>query len=279
VRLRGWTAALTGAALGLALLAAPGTARVQEVLLPKQSAEKAKALLQQTIQALGGEKWLNVQDEVCTGRFGQFGHSGALNGYESFYDMIKFPDKDRTEFYKQRNIINVFDGDKGWVLDRGGVTEAAPSDVADYEGDLKKDLDHLLRFRLKEPGMIFRYAGPDIVELKEVDWVELVDNDGRTIRLAIAKLTHLPVQKQVITRDPTTNLRETETEYYSNWLQVDGLEVPFQVTRQRNGIKVYQAFYSGCKFNTGLSDSLFTKESLEERWQELKKKKKHFLIF
>ena len=48
---------------------------------------------------------------------------------------------------------------------------------------------------------------------------------------------------------------------------------PFQITRDRNNIKVYQAFFDKCDYNTNLSDSLFTKESLDERWQKVGKKK------
>lgn len=265
---------LLAAALAAAFIAPRAAAQDAQILLPQQSADKAKALIHEMIGALGGKGWLNIRDEECTGRAGQFGHSGDLNGYDVFYDFIKFPDKDRTEFSKKRNIINVFDGQHGWVLDQGGVSDATAADLANYQADLKKDLDHLLRYRLNEPGMIFRYVGPDVVDLEEADWVEMVDGEGRSIRIAIGKIKHLPIRKVVVTRDPKTNLQTEEIEYYSNWQPSDELKVAYQVTRERNGFKVYQVFYSSCKFNTGMSDSLFTRESLEERWQQVGKKKK-----
>ncbi|MGH9677270.1 MAG: hypothetical protein ACRD36_09230, partial [Candidatus Acidiferrum sp.] len=92
-----------------------------QVLLPEQSTAKAKQLLQEMIQALGGSAYLNVKDSTCTGMLGSFGHSGALTGYDNFWDFVKFPDKDRTEFSKKRNQIQVTNGNQGWVLDRGGV--------------------------------------------------------------------------------------------------------------------------------------------------------------
>jgi hypothetical protein len=260
--------------LAAVFVAPRAAAQDAQILLPQQSSEKAKALIHEMIEALGGKGWLNVRDEECTGRFGQFGHSGDLNGYTLFFDFVKFPDKDRTEFSKKRNIIDVFNGNHGWVLDQGGVSDAASTDLANYEGDLKKDLDHLLRYRLNEPDMIFRYVGPDVVDLEEADWVEMVDSEGRSIRIAIGKIKHLPIRKVVETRDRNTNLKTEEIEYFSNWQPSDELKMPYQVTRERNGIKVYQAFYTSCKYNTGMSDSLFTKESLEERWQQVGKKKK-----
>ncbi len=262
------------AAIALAAVV-PARAQDGQVLLPEQSAAKAKALLQQMIQALGGAAYLNVKDSTCKGMLGTFGHSGALSGYETFWDFVKQPDKDRTEFSKKRNIIQVSNGDKGWTLDRGGVTDLPADQIKQNQEDLQLDLDYILRHRLNEPGMIFRYVGPDVVDLKEADWVEIDDPQGHEIRIAISKLTHLPIRKEVAMRDPVTHMRTEEVDYYSNFQKVDGITMYFQQTRIRNGLKVFQVFYDpdGCKFNSGLSDALFTKDSLEQRWAKTGKKK------
>ena len=123
-------------------------------------------------------------------------------------------------------------------------------------------------------GVSFRYGGPDVVDYQEADWVELVDSDNRTIRIAIARNTHLPIRKTVDTRDANTRMRTQEVEYYSNYHPIDGVETPFQITRERNGMKMYQVFFDKCEYNTNLSDALFTKESLDERWEKVGKKEK-----
>lgn len=265
----------TGFAVVL-FLGASASVRAQDsqVLMPEQSAAKAKELIQGMIQALGGTAYLSAKDETCAGRAAQFGHSGALNDYDVFEEFSKFPDKDREEFSKKHNIVQVFNGNQGWELDRGGVTDAPPDSIADNQRETELDLDHILRNRLNEPGMIFRYDGPDTVDLQEAEWVELDDSQGREIRIAIAKLTHLPLRKEVAMRDPQTHMRAEEVDYYSNFHPVDGIQIPFQVTHIRNGLKVYQVFYQNCKFNTGLDDSMFTKESLDQRWAQVGKKGK-----
>ena len=240
-------------------------------MMPAESAAKAKEILQQAIQALGGTAYLNLRDATCEGRLSQFGHAGELNGFEKFVDYTIPPFKDRTENLPKRNIITVMNGDKGWTLDRGGVSDASGADIAHFEEDTKKDIDYILRSRLKEPNMIFRYAGPDIVDLKQVDWVELVDSDNRTIRIAISQSTHLPVRKIVDTRDANTRMKTDEVEYYSNYQPLNGVQTPFQITRERNHIKIYQVFFDKCEYNTNLSDSLFTKQSLDERWEKVGK--------
>jgi hypothetical protein len=261
--------------LGAALLVLTLEVKAQdEVLMPEQSAAKAKGLIQQAIDSLGGQAYLNVHDVTCTGKLSQFGHSGELNGFQTFIDYAEPPLKDRTENLPKRNLIEVYDNDKGWVLDRGGVSEAAASDVARYEEDIKVDLDNILRHRIHEPNMIFRYDSSDVVDLKEADWVELVDNENRTIRIAFARSTHLPIRKTVDTRNPSTQMRGEEVEYYSLYHPIDGVQTPFQITRERNGLKIYQVFFDKCQYNTNLADSLFTKESLDQRWDKIGKKEK-----
>lgn len=269
--------------LAAVLLALAGTsllcsARAQddEVLMPDQSAAKAKQLLQQSIDALGGSAFLNVRDSTCTYRYGQFDHAGEVTGYETLidYSNTQSPFKDRHENIPKRNIIEIYNGDKGWEMDRGGVADAPPSDVASFKNDTATDIDNILRHRIHEPGMVFRYAGEDIVELKQVDLVELVDSDNRTFRIAISRGTHLPVQITVDTRDPKTQMKSAQVDYFSNYHPIDGVQTPFQIARDRNGNKVYQAFIDKCEYNTNLSDDLFTKESLEQRWSKVGNKYK-----
>lgn len=276
MRITRWLLAATVAGIILAAASIPTHAQDGEILLPEQSAARAKQLLQEMIQALGGPAYLNMRDSTCRGRLGSFGHSGALSNYETFWDFVKPPDKDRTEFSKKRNIIQVSNGNQGWVLDRGGVSEEPASQIADSQHDRQVDLDYLLRFRLNEPGMIFRYVGSDIVDLREADWIEIDDPEGHEIRIAIAKITHLPIRKEVAMRDPVTHVRTEEVDYYSNFENVDGVQLYFGQTHIRNGMKVFQVFYDpdGCKINTGLQDSFFTKESLEQRWSQVGKKGK-----
>jgi hypothetical protein len=246
----------------------------QQVLMPAESAAKAKAILNQVIQALGGDAYLNVKDVTCTVRVSNFGHSGELNGFGKEIDYAIPPNKERDENLPKRNIISVNDGDKGWSLDRGGVSQASITDISTFQENVRKDIDNILRHRIHEPNMIFRYGGIDIVDYNEADWVEMVDSDNRTFRIAVAKDTHLPIRMVIDTRDANTRMRSEETDYYSNYHPLQGIQTPFQITRDRNGIKLYQVFFDKCDYNTGLSPDLFTRESLEERWAKIGPKKK-----
>jgi hypothetical protein len=258
----------------VALAAPVRTVAQEDVLTPDQSSAKAKQILQQAIAGLGGPAYLNVKDVTVEAKLGQFDHSGQLRGYAKIIDIAIPPDKDRTENLPKRNIIEVRNGDKGWDLDRGGVSEATITDMATSQEDTKKDIDNILRHRIHEPGMIFRYGGLDVVDYEESDWVELVDSENRTFRIAISRSSHLPIRKVVDTRDANTRMRSEEIEYYSNYHPINGIQSPFQITRERNGIKIYQVFFDKFEYNTGVSPELFTKESLDERWEKVGKKEK-----
>lgn len=252
--------------------AASALAQDDQFLMPEQSAAKAKQLLDQAIEALGGSTYLNLRDATCTGRLGTFDHSGELTGFGHFIDYTIPPFKERQENLPKRNIIEVYNGNKGWELDRGGVADAPQADLIDFQEGVKKDLDNILRHRIHEPDMTFRYGGPDVIDGWKADWVELVDSENRTIRIAFTSNTHLPIRKIVDTRDPKTRMKSQEIEYYSNYHPIDGIQTAFQITRERNGIKIFQAFFDKCDYNTNLSDSLFTKESLDQRWSQVGKK-------
>jgi hypothetical protein len=248
------------------------TAQDDQFLMPEKSAAKGKQILEQAIEALGGTAYLNVHDATCTGRIGTFDHSGELTGFGHFIDYSVPPFKERQENLPKRNIIEVYNGNKGWELDRGGVSEAPQADLVDFQEGVKKDLDNILRHRMHESDMTIRYSGPDIIDGWKADWVELVDGENRTIRIAFATNTHLPIRKTVDTRDARTRMKTQEVEYYSNYHPLEGIETALQITRERNNIKIFQAFFDKCDYNTNLADSLFTKESLDQRWSQVGKK-------
>jgi hypothetical protein len=259
----------------LLLAAAPRPARAQsdEALMPDQSAAKAKALLQEEIAALGGQAYLSVHDYVCEGRLAQFAHSGDINAYPPFKDFWILPDKNRTEWDKKATIVDLFAGNEGWSLDRSGVNDQSAAALADFHEQIKVDMDNVLRYRLNEDGMTFRYAGADIVDLQQIEWVELVDKDDTTMRFALDQSTHLPVQYQVITRNPVTRERSEKDTLYSEYIPISGVNTPRKVAQSQDGRQIYAAAYNDCQYNTNLDAYLFTKKSLDDRFAQEPKKK------
>jgi hypothetical protein len=266
-----------GFALAAELLATfhanSAVAQNPDTLLPEASTAKAKQILQQLIDALGGPTYMDIRDSDCEGRLARFGHNGELSGYTNFKDYWRYPDANRTEYSKKGVVINLYVGDQGWTLDKGGVTELSAASIADFQDQAKRDVNNLLRVRLKEPGMTIRYGGTDIVDLKTVDWVDITDSEQRNFRLAVDRSSHLLVRAVVSTPDETMNSRNVETNIFTNFQLMDGVRTAMQITTDRNGRRSSQVFFSICKYNSGLPADLFTKASLGKRFSEVGSKK------
>lgn len=241
--------------------------------MPEQSAAKGKQILQQLIDGLGGPTYLDIKDSDCEGRLARFGHNGEMTGYTNFKDYWRYPDANRTEYSKKGVIINLYVGDKGWTLDKGGVSELSAASVADFQDQAKRDIHNLLRHRLNEPGMVIRYGGSDIADLRPVDWVDITDAEGHNFRLAIDKTTHLLVRSVVSTADKSNESRDVETNIYTNFQLMDGVRTAMQIEQDRNGRRSSQVFFSICKYNSNLAPDLFTKASLEKRFQQVGSRK------
>jgi len=244
-----------------------------ENMMPAEREAKGKQILEQLITALGGPTYLDIRESSCEGRLAQFGHSGEMTGYTNFKVYWRFPDKNRTDFSKKGVIVNVYNGDRGWTLDRGGVSELSTAAVADFQEQAKRDINNLLRLRLKEPGMVIRFGGTDIVDLKTVDWVEITDTEQRDFRLAVDRTTHFLVRTVVTLQDDTSPDRSVETHIFTNYQLMDGVQTPLQITLDRNGRRINQVFFQSCKYNPGFSDDFFTKAALDKRFSEVGSRK------
>jgi len=267
-----------------ALIVPSASPQRADTMMPEQSVAKGKQILSDLINALGGPGYTQVRESQCHGRRALFGHNGALTGYIDFIDYRRYPDIDRTEYIgKGRNtilqsligidgldfahggvVITLFNRNQGWTYDRSGVSEAPATSVSDFQEQVKRNIDNLLRLRLHEEGMSVRFDGSDTVDLKQVDWVELTDREQRTFRLAVDRSTHLLVRGMVITKNEETQQIDEDVAIYTNYQLRDSVWVPLQVSRERNGRRTSQYFYDTCRFNPGFPDSLFAKDSLKK---------------
>jgi hypothetical protein len=235
-------------------------------LMPAASAAKAQSILAGTVDALGGPVFLAERTSDCVGRYAKFEHSGGLGEFVRIHAYKELPDKYRLEYDPKGLIVDLYNGVQGWTLDRGGVSELPADSIADYQEQLQTDINLILRYRLKDPDLAFRYAGIDIVDVTEVDWVEISDHQDRTIRVAINRQNHLPVQVIVIKRDPDTHgplqLKTSFTGYHS----ISGIQTAFSAASFRNDRPTSQLFYESCRFNESLPPDFFTRASLDQHW-------------
>jgi hypothetical protein len=222
------------------------------------NAQKAKALINQAIEALGGNAYLNIQDISQEGRTYSFYHGQPNSLGILFWRFHKFPDKDRVELTKQRDVAYVHVGDKGYEITFKGTRPEDPKDLATYLRRRHYALDIVLRTWLNDPKTALFYDGPTVAEQKPADKVTLLNAENEGLTLYLDSETHLPVKKSFTWRDPADKQRNVEEESYDNYRPVQGIMTPFRVTGYYNGDMAGQRFLTSVTYNKGLADSLFT---------------------
>ena len=81
-----------------------GGSTAQSAAAPQDNSTKAKALIDQAIQALGGSAYLNSQNISQQGRTYSFHRGEATSAGTLFWRFVKFPDRERIELTKQRDV-------------------------------------------------------------------------------------------------------------------------------------------------------------------------------
>jgi len=270
----------------------PALAGQSREMLPDESAAKGRQVVRQVIAALGGQTYLNVRDAQCDGRVAEFGTAGTLLGFTLFRDLWLLPDKNRVEYISKGEhtilgflmgsddllithggaMITVYSGKEGWSLDKSGVSDQPEDLIQNFSEQVKSGMNNVLRKRMNEPGVDVRYAGTDIIDLKEAEWIEFTDSDHRVMRLGIDKFSHLPLRWVVATRNPDTRERTEVITSYTQYMLQDGVKTPLSIELSRNDRKVSQTFLTACKYNADLAPQLFTRADLEQHAAEVTKK-------
>lgn len=229
----------------------------QGVPIDQENARKAKALIDQMIQALGGQAYLNIQDISQQGRTYSFYHGQSNSVGTLFWRFYRFPDKERIELTKQRDVAYVYNGDKGYEITYKGTALGDPQTIADYLRRRQHSLDWVIRKWLTEPGLALFYEGATVAEERPAEQVTILNARNDSVTLYIGTGNHLPIKKTYSWRDPTDKLRSTEDEVYDGYRNVQGIMTPFSITRFLNGDMSNQRFLNSVSYNTGVSDSLF----------------------
>lgn len=224
----------------------------------QENARKAQAVINQAIQALGGSAYLNWKNVLQEGRGYSF-HHGQLNSLGTpFWRFKEFPDKERVELTKKRDVIEIFNGDKGYEVTYKGVRNLDEKDeLGPYLRRRHFSLDAVLRQWLHEPGIALFYDGQTVAAQKETDEVMIMNSKNEAVTLNFDINTHLPVRKSFVWRDPVDHERNVEEEIYDNYRETQGIMTPYDVTRLFNGDMSAQSYLTTVTYNQPMDENFF----------------------
>jgi hypothetical protein len=234
-----------------------GGSTSQSAPAPQENSTKAKALIDQAIQALGGSAYLNAQNISQQGRTYSFHRGEATTAGVLFWRFVKFPDLERIELTKQRDVAYVYNGDKGFEITFKGTAALDDKALSEFLRRRDHSLELVLRKWINEPGVAFFYDGPAVAANKPADQVSVMNAKNDNVTLYLDSTTHLPLKKSFTWRDPTDNLRNTEEELYDAYRSMQGIMTPYSITRFYNGEMSNQRFLNNVTYNDALNDSLF----------------------
>jgi hypothetical protein len=227
----------------------------------QENARKARVVLDQAIQALGGQAYLTIRDREQQGRGYSFHHGRESGGGTVFWSFAEFPDKERVELTKERDVAELYVGNKAYEITYKGARPVEEKDRADYMRRRRFSLDTVLRTWINDPGVVLLFEGPAMAAQHPSLQVTLINAQDETVTLYFDSDTHLPVKKSFWWRDPVDKQKNTEEEVYENYRQVSGIMAPYNVTRFFNGDMASQRFLNLVTINQGLDQTMFDPNS------------------
>ncbi|MGB9123315.1 MAG: hypothetical protein WCE73_22055 [Candidatus Angelobacter sp.] len=221
--------------------------------------QKARTLVEQMVQALGGQAYLTAEDYYAEGRSGSF-HNESLVGSTLFYRFWKWPDKDRIEITKQRDIVQLYVGDQAYEITYKGIRPLDPQkDERLRQAIIRRHytLENVLRNWLKEPGILLLDEGPSISEGHMAEKLTIINSRDESVTILVDPETHLPLEKRFSTRDPRYRERDEEALIYGDWKVFQGINTPRMTVTKRNGETISQQIILNITYNIHPADVLF----------------------
>jgi hypothetical protein len=116
--------------------------------------------------------------------------------------------------------------------------------------------------------VFLHYAGVDTADMREVEWVDFSDDSDRTVRLALDRLSHLPLRTDAITPNQEMRDKDEDITIYSNYEPFEGVQTPMQITREHNGLRTMQVFFNSCSNSPNLAPDFFTEAALRKKYKD-----------
>jgi hypothetical protein len=233
-------------------------------LAAESAVDRGKRIVNECVEALGGQKFLMVTDIVQSGRAYSF-YREQLNGLSIARLASRYLNKvedawktlavlERQDFGKKLDYGVLFQQDGAYEVTFRGARPLAADRFERYKLSTISDIFYILRERLHEPGLIFESRRADVWNNFPVEIVDITDARNVVVTVYFHQTTKLPVRELWTRRDPATKERNDEETIYTKYRESDGVRWPLTVQRNRNGEKIYEMFSDSLEINKKLPE-------------------------
>src|ERR1700733_11745094 len=276
-------------AIGLLITAAaPLRAQARDIpsAAPKQATgetaeQRGRKLLDQMLEALGGDAWLNRKNVKELGHLARFFRGAPTGIVVDFTATRQFANGDRPDAQrvgyitdksmilpgKKIDIVQIWTNNSGHEVTYKGNATLPQEQVDDYFRRQDHSIESIFRVWLKSPGVMVVAGGSTMVERRLTERVTILSANNDAVTLDVDATTHLPRRRTFETRNPKFKDIDEDAEEYDDYNTIQGLPTAFTITRYHNGDMASQTFISKVEYDVDAPPETFDPTIL------LKKKK------
>lgn len=238
--------------------------------------QRGRQLIDEMVQALGGQAWLDRQDVEEDGRFASF-YQGQPNSLGVLFKLDRqFPGPNRPEATrigfltwrgmimpgKKIDVVQIWRDNTGYEVTYKGKTTLPKDQVTDFYRRRDHSIEAVVKDWIKAPGVMIIAEGTTMVERHMADKVTVLSANNDAVTLELDATTHLPLSRTFRFRNTQFNDWDEDMEEYDDYHTMQGLPTAYTVTRYHNGEIVGQTFLTSVAYNKGLSQDLFNPDLL-----------------
>lgn len=235
------------------------TEEIAKLNVSPENAKKAREVVDRAVKALGGQKYLNVKTQIGEGTFSIL-RQGKNISYQSFVDVIVYPNKERTDFkVGGSKLIQTNYGDRGWIFDETLETleDQTESQVENFKLGMRINPDNFLRGAWADEAVLSYVGRRQSGVGRRNNVVKLTFNDGFEVEF---EFSDKGLPKKAIYRRMDSEGREIKEENrFAQFINIQGIETPFIIDRFTNGVQTSRVNYESVEYNKTIPDSIFQK--------------------
>jgi hypothetical protein len=243
--------------------------------------QRGRKLLDQMLEALGGDAWLHRKNVKELGHLARFFRGTTTGIVVDFTTIHQFADGDRPEAQrigfitdksmilpgKKIDIVQIWSSNTGHEVTYKGNVTLPQDQIDDYFRRQDHSIESIFRVWLKSPGVMVVAEGSTMVERRLTERISILSANNDAVTLDIDATTHLPRRRTFEWRNATFKDHDEDAEEYDDWHTIQGLPTAFTLTRYHNGDMASQTFFSKIEYDVDLPPGTFDPNVLLKKKQ------------
>jgi hypothetical protein len=243
--------------------------------------ERGRKLLDQMLEALGGDAWLHRKNVKELGHLARFFRGTPTGIVVDFTTIHQFADGDRPEAQrigfitdksmilpgKKIDVVQIWAANTGHEVTYKGNVTLPQDQIDDYFRRQDHSIESIFRVWLKSPGVMVVAEGSTMVERRLTERISILSANNDAVTLDIDATTHLPRRRTFEWRNATFKDHDEDAEEYDDWHTIQGLPTAFTLTRYHNGDMASQTFFSKIEYDVDLPPGTFDPNVLLKKKQ------------